>query len=358
MALSPTESALLTQTCENMNIAANTCREVLEMLRSLGNTGVVDIATHNNTAGAHASDKTLVHAALSDGNSKATINLAPVDTITNGNACAIIAYPEGYSMRHEILTKQATGPKTNRLFERFEQYLSDDNGTRVDFADTTLSTSSMHSTLSLFTSYLTDASGNQRSTALRTLPFSMRGGSGCTSSFMFSCSDSEYSQSIVFEVCGDGIIPYNDNAISLGKSSYAYKDIFLKNQPTVSSDRRIKRNIASLGSEAVAFVKALRPVRFRLAEGEGGRERFDGEDKPLGMTQPAPGSRTHWGLIAQEVKEAMEAAGIDDAALWCLADKDDPESAQSLRYSELIAPMIKCIQNQQERIEALERKMA
>ena len=61
MALSANESALLTETCTNMNIAANTCREALEMLRSLGNTGVVDIATHNNAETPHADAANLVH---------------------------------------------------------------------------------------------------------------------------------------------------------------------------------------------------------------------------------------------------------------------------------------------------------
>jgi hypothetical protein len=64
-----------------------------------------------------------------------------------------------------------------------------------------------------------------------------------------------------------------------------------------------------------------------------------------------PGTRWHYGLIADEVRDAL--GGID-AAIWCLADASDPESRQSLRYEELIAPLIKSIHQLHQRIEQLE----
>jgi hypothetical protein len=41
----------------------------------------------------------------------------------------------------------------------------------------------------------------------------------------------------------------------------------------------------------------------------------------------------------------MEAARLETAAMWILEDAKDPESAQGLRYTEFIAPMIKAIQD-------------
>ena len=56
------------------------------------------------------------------------------------------------------------------------------------------------------------------------------------------------------------------------------------------------------------------------------------------------GTRTHCGLLAQEVKAALDKAGVDDFAGWVLADKGDPGSTQGLRYDQFIAPLIKAVQ--------------
>jgi hypothetical protein len=47
----------------------------------------------------------------------------------------------------------------------------------------------------------------------------------------------------------------------------------------------------------------------------------------------------------------------EDFAGWVLNDKNDPNSFQSLRYTEFIAPMIKAIQEQQRMIEELKNQI-
>ena len=87
---------------------------------------------------------------------------------------------------------------------------------------------------------------------------------------------------------------------------------------------------------------------------------FDADGKVLTdddgnqITLPRPGVRRHYGLIAQEVKQVLDELNVDpiNFAGWVLADKDDPDSSQHLRYTEFIAPMIKAIQEQQELIES------
>ncbi len=70
------------------------------------------------------------------------------------------------------------------------------------------------------------------------------------------------------------------------------------------------------------------------------------------------GCRIHYGLGAQQVKEAMTSVGIDDFAGWVLADKDDPNSRQGLRYEQFIAVLINGVKQLAERVEALEEKKA
>jgi len=58
--------------------------------------------------------------------------------------------------------------------------------------------------------------------------------------------------------------------------------------------------------------------------------------------------------VAQEVKAALDAAGVGDFAGWVLADKDDPASAQGLRPDQLLAPLIRAVQELTARVAALE----
>lgn len=65
-----------------------------------------------------------------------------------------------------------------------------------------------------------------------------------------------------------------------------------------------------------------------------------------------PGRRKHYGLIAQEVKAALDAAGVDsmDAGFW----QESPEGDQALSYSELMIPLLRAVQELAQRIESLE----
>jgi len=360
MALSSSESALLTQTCENMNIAANTCREVLEMLRNLGNTGVVDIATHNNTPGAHATDNTIMHVSTSgntyiykfkSGDSASYLDLWSSSDGINmyGVAKTLGAALSGYSGNQ----------KTQDLI------LTDSNGNQLAFNTETTTVS--HAALGFDSYKIKDISNNMCGAGIRYY-------AGRSALFGDSVHINAYGEigfmasTGAYNTLNDiaclnitAFYPCTSNTISLGWSGAAWKDIYTVNAVTVTSDRRAKKDITSIGSQAVDFIKALRPVSYRLKQGEGHIDPVDEYGNPIEVETPPvdrEGIRTHWGFIAQEVKEALSTAGYEDAAVWCLADKDDPDSRQSLRYEELIAPMIKAIQQQQERIEALERKVA
>ena len=97
------------------------------------------------------------------------------------------------------------------------------------------------------------------------------------------------------------------------------------------------------------FIKSLRPVQYKWKKTDGGKD----------------GVRDHQGLIAQEVKAILDARSETNAseqAMWCdfsvdgeedeIVDQNDPEKTvkvpaptdQALRYSELIGPIIKAVQ--------------
>jgi hypothetical protein len=152
--------------------------------------------------------------------------------------------------------------------------------------------------------------------------------------------------------------PGADDTYNLGWSSYRWNDIYATNNVIQTSDQNFKTDIvdSDLGLD---FINALRPVSFKwLDRGEG-----------------VAGVRTHYGLIGQEVEVVLGDAA-PDTALWInsLIEADpgaeftDPETGavtdtkaaveehyrQGIRYGELIAPLIKAVQELTARVEALE----
>jgi hypothetical protein len=69
-----------------------------------------------------------------------------------------------------------------------------------------------------------------------------------------------------------------------------------------------------------------------------------------------PGKRRHYGLIAQEVKEAMDDLNVSplDFAGWGLDDPEAEDSPQVLMYIEFIAPLIKAVQELSAKVKELE----
>jgi len=88
---------------------------------------------------------------------------------------------------------------------------------------------------------------------------------------------------------------------------------------SVVSDRRWKSNItpSNLG---LAFVSQLNPVSYT--------RKNDG------------GQRIEYGFIAQEIEEILNEAGVKNAGMITV----DDEGSYELRYNDLLAPMVKAIQ--------------
>ena len=370
MALSESEHNLLVETCGNMNNAAGVCREVLEMLRNLGNTGVVDIAEHENDTSVHAADTTIARLSR--------LSSPEGDKFALGDDFSGVSSFEGvYTSAPKPFAVKATAGRTALLgFQKtmanalsypflikFDEVATDSSGNLVEMADVPTSTFERDG---LIISYgLGDSSQNRLSSAIsfRIGRRGFRSGESVAtakaSSIGFEVSGGEYgNRKIAASLDYEAFFPGYTAALDLGlsNSDYRFKDLYIQNSPTVGSDRRLKKDIASLDMEAMSFIRALRPVEFRLIDGKCTLPGIDENGGKIAATRIREGRRKHWGFIAQEVKEAMTQAGIDDAGVWSLADKDDPDSTQSLRYEELIAPLVKAVQVLAAKVEALEGK--
>jgi len=106
-----------------------------------------------------------------------------------------------------------------------------------------------------------------------------------------------------------------------------------------SSDRRIKKDIADFDDTYEILFDNLKPRQYRYVDGNKGR--------------------VHSGFIAQEVSDAVIAAGktIDENAYVCAFENKEGETYYGLRYEELIALNTWQIQKLKQRIKQLEDKL-
>lgn len=157
----------------------------------------------------------------------------------------------------------------------------------------------------------------------------------------------------------------NTYDLGIGANDHQWNHIYLHNSAIVNSDARLKTNIQSspLGLD---FINALRPVAYKFISGgnkvevdQDGEPIVIGTDengKPIVETTSIPGKRTHYGLIAQEVKTALDEANVGDFGGWVIGDVNDPDAYQSLAYEQFVAPLIKAVQELTNRVKQLEGK--
>ena len=149
-------------------------------------------------------------------------------------------------------------------------------------------------------------------------------------------------------------LPAADDSASLGTAARRWSVIYSATGTINTSDARLKTNVESCPI-GLDFLRALTPCAFRWKRGGGDlqwpTEETHGNLAPC--VEARPGRRRHLGFTAQDVKMALDAAGVD-CGLWVLQDTDDPGSSQSLRYDQFIAPLVMAVQELAERVDRLE----
>lgn len=142
--------------------------------------------------------------------------------------------------------------------------------------------------------------------------------------------------------------PWANGQAYLGTTTFRWNTGYFVNQIT-QSDLKTKEDISAI-TNAKAFIMALNPIAYKLINGEGGR--------------------THLGFGAQEVAQAAEDTNMGDLAMYQASEVDEkgheqyytPEAKEEnlvwgLNYNELIAPLVAVVQQQEQRIQALENKI-
>jgi hypothetical protein len=135
---------------------------------------------------------------------------------------------------------------------------------------------------------------------------------------------------------GGRVIPAADNAGYIGEGSNRWIAVYAVNGSIQTSDKTEKNTIVE-SDLGLNFVNKLKPVSYKW------------NAKQLG-------NKTHYGLIAQDIEEAVKSEGktLDDFAA---VTKEDGV-AMGLGYCELISPLIKAIQELSTEVTTLKTKVA
>ena len=151
-----------------------------------------------------------------------------------------------------------------------------------------------------------------------------------------------------------------NSTTQLGTGNFKWGQIYSTNATISTSDLKDKKDIVLMTEEqARPFIMALKPCLYKLIDGTSGR--------------------THYGLIAQEVEEAMRECGISDMEFAGFIKSPKIEREQvgttkdgtpvyrdkiiegeyvyGLRYEEFIAPVISVCQSLMQENETLKGRM-
>jgi hypothetical protein len=161
----------------------------------------------------------------------------------------------------------------------------------------------------------------------------------------FLCSPESFTQDTTTATqaiqCTGSILPATA-ALALGTSAVPWNHIY-SNNSVESSDKKIKTDICDLSDDFCLYlINNLSPKSYK----------FNNATTP----------RTKYGFIAQEVEQLLNNIGMttNDCGLVCKSKPDEPDGEDNhygLNYLNLIAPIVKVIQNLNIKTQELEEEI-
>ena len=140
------------------------------------------------------------------------------------------------------------------------------------------------------------------------------------------------------------------NRFAFGKpSNVVYNDFTSNNSWTRSSDERLKENIKDVEYNGLDFINELRPVTFNWKASQDvpkDMEEYDAEENHMDT------EFVHDGVIAQEVKAAMDKVGYSSFNGWSVQNT----GTQSVSSEMFVFPLIKAVQELSAEIKKLKEE--
>jgi hypothetical protein len=153
-------------------------------------------------------------------------------------------------------------------------------------------------------------------------------------------------------VIGQDLLSVGDNNITVGKgtgSDRVYNQFISNATWTRVSDQRYKKDITDNTDCGLDFINDLRPVTFKWkakSEIDTDLPDYDAKETKAEYTDKM------YGLIAQEVKTAMDKHNITDFGGW-----DEKQGVQAVAQSMFVYPLIKAVQELSATITTLQQEI-
>jgi cytoskeletal protein CcmA (bactofilin family) len=151
-------------------------------------------------------------------------------------------------------------------------------------------------------------------------------------------------------VIGDSFAGTSDTRVHIGNgTSHIYNDYNSNATWTHSSDERSKKDIES-SALGLDFINELKPVTYKFkAPSEYPQE---WESYNVDKTKPSNQNTQH-GMIAQDVKEALDKFGIEDFKGWDVL----PDGKQQISEAMFVFPLIKAMQELSTQVDELKSEL-
>lgn len=283
MALTQDQSELLNTAIDSLNKSVEVNKEVLEIVKSVGNTGAVDIGEHNNNLDAHSSgfNNLIVKNNLYVGPNGAS---ASDESLSGGvNFYCFQSTSQGFLSSRESLNgcwgnSGATQATASIYATGYNQDLSESFANKSVFG------------IQAQVKFKSGETVETKSTANFRIGFN----ADSAPVFSLALNNAEYVSAHSYHFEYDRLDSADGS--DLGSSTFQWKDCYLQNSPIVSSDERLKQDIEEIPE---AVFKAWARVNFK-------QYRFK-----EAVASKGDDARKHVGLIAQHILAAFEAEGLD-----------------------------------------------
>ena len=158
---------------------------------------------------------------------------------------------------------------------------------------------------------------------------------------------------VVLGTNGDLFRPSDDNTTNLGTSSYRWKKVYAASSSISTSDRKEKDVLGNIDF-AYDLIMSLQPIRYMWKKGDHNRTwmGFIAQDIAKWCNE----RNLNLGLYTASYKDEEEDDGHHDG--YHGEEVDDNLLNWGLAYEELIAPLIKVVQDQQKNIDNLKRRLS
>lgn len=136
-----------------------------------------------------------------------------------------------------------------------------------------------------------------------------------------------------------GILPGRDEAEDLGASYLRYRDAYVVNGVTTGSDGGTKEDVQDLRNNVARnMLQRIRPRTFRRKNDQK--------------------RTTHFGLVAQEVKQVFQDMGLNAADYGVVVEPDEAQGGTlGIRYGQLIPVLIRAMQEQERELQELRARL-